>query len=94
MPVPAQIEQDDLAEVDSQASQGVREPISRHLRRAALQELLDDVLVETGHAVQALVVVQMNNLLVRVRVPQRDVLAVGFRRPDQTCDLRHPSIAI
>ena len=83
-----QIEHDGVGGGDSESGQGVHERLSRDLRRAALQELLDDVLVESGYRVQALVVVEMNDLLIRAWTAQDDVLALGFWRPNQTHNIR------
>src|SRR5947209_1037328 len=60
-----EIEQHDLCRVDPKPGEGAREPVGCGLRRAALQEVLDDMFVEPGDAVYAFVVVEMHDLLVR-----------------------------
>ena len=44
------------------------------------------MLVEAGNAVEPLVVVQMDDLLIGPRVAQSEVLAVELRRSEQTND--------
>lgn len=88
-----EVEQHDLARVKPQPLQRLRQTIGRDLRRATSKQSLDDVLVEPRHAVDSLIVVQVDELVTGDRVADRDVLAVGLRRANQThhcpCD-RHP----
>ena len=50
--IEAGYEQNDAGGIDSESGQSVSERPGRDLRRAAMQELLDDVLVEPGHAIR------------------------------------------
>ena len=89
----AEVEQHDLARVKLQPLQRLRQTIGRDLWRATSKQPLDDVLVEPRHAVDALIVVQVDEVLAGDRVAHRDVLAVGLRRANQTQDCprdRHP----
>jgi hypothetical protein len=48
------------------------------------------VLIEAGNAIEPLVVVQMDDLLIRARVAQSDIFAVGLGRSHETHDWEAP----